>query len=51
MPGYRNQAVVVAEIDAIYADLRARAEGGVGAGRPVAIEVRGRDTAPGESGQ
>jgi cytochrome c55X len=40
MPGYRSQALVVEQIDAIYAYLRARAEGVVvGAGRPVAIEV------------
>lgn len=41
MPGYRSQALVVAQIDAIYFYLRARAEGVVGAGRPLAIEVQG----------
>jgi len=34
MPGYRSQPLVVAEIDAIYAYLRARARGDIGPGRP-----------------
>jgi len=33
MPGYRSQPLVVAELDAIYAYLRARGEGCVGAVR------------------
>jgi cytochrome c55X len=34
MPGYRSQPLVVAEIDAIYAYLCARADGAIGAGSP-----------------
>jgi cytochrome c55X len=34
MPGYRSQPLVVAEIDAIYAYLLARARGDIGPGRP-----------------
>ena len=34
MPGYRSQALVVIEIDAIYAYLRARADGLTATGRP-----------------
>jgi cytochrome c55X len=34
MPGYRSQARVVADLDAIYAYLRAHAEGRIGAGTP-----------------
>jgi cytochrome c55X len=34
MPGYRSQDAVVAELDAMYAYLRARAEGVIAAGRP-----------------
>lgn len=34
MPGYRSQPVVVAELDAIYAYLLARARGEIGPGRP-----------------
>ncbi|HEY6512152.1 MAG TPA: cytochrome c [Burkholderiaceae bacterium] len=34
MPGYRSQPLVVAELDAIYAYLLARARGDIGAGRP-----------------
>jgi mono/diheme cytochrome c family protein len=34
MPGYRSQALVVAELDAIYAYLRARADGRIGPGAP-----------------
>jgi hypothetical protein len=39
MPGYRSQAAVVADLDAIYAYLRARAEGRVGPGAPAAKTV------------
>jgi mono/diheme cytochrome c family protein len=42
MPGYRSQAAVVAELDAIYAYLRARAEGRVGPGAPEAQAVSAR---------
>jgi mono/diheme cytochrome c family protein len=34
MPGYRSQPLVVAELDAIYAYLCARADGAIGAGAP-----------------
>jgi cytochrome c55X len=34
MPGYRSQPLVVAELDAIYAYLLARARGDIGPGRP-----------------
>ena len=34
MPGYRSQATVAANIDAIYAYLLARAKGEIGAGNP-----------------
>lgn len=34
MPGYRSQALVVAELDAIHAYLKARADGVIGVGRP-----------------
>jgi mono/diheme cytochrome c family protein len=34
MPGYQSQPVLVAEIDSIYAYLRARADGRIGAGNP-----------------
>jgi cytochrome c55X len=34
MPGYRSQPLVVAELDAIYAYLSARAGGAIGAGSP-----------------
>jgi len=34
MPGYRSQPLVVAELDAIFAYLRARAVGAIGAGPP-----------------
>ena len=34
MPGYRSQPLVVAELDAIYAYLQARARGDIGPGRP-----------------
>jgi mono/diheme cytochrome c family protein len=34
MPGYRSQALVVTELDAIYAYLRARADGRIGPGAP-----------------
>ena len=34
MPGYRSQPLVVAELDAIYAYLLARARGDIGSGRP-----------------
>jgi cytochrome c55X len=34
MPGYRSQALVVAELDAIYAYLLARARGDTSRGRP-----------------
>jgi cytochrome c55X len=34
MPGYRRQPLVVADLDAIYAYLLARARGGIGPGRP-----------------
>ena len=34
MPGYKDQALVVTELDAIYAYLRARADGVIGAGKP-----------------
>jgi mono/diheme cytochrome c family protein len=34
MPGYRSQAVVRADIDAIYAYLSARADGSIGPGAP-----------------
>lgn len=34
MPGYRSQALVVDELESIYAYLLARAEGNVMAGRP-----------------
>ena len=33
MPGYRSQALVMSELDSIYAYLRARADGVVAAGR------------------
>jgi cytochrome c55X len=36
MPGYRSQPLVVAELDAIYAYLLARARGDIGPGRPSA---------------
>jgi mono/diheme cytochrome c family protein len=39
MPGYKAQAGVVAELDAIYAYLRARADGVIAAGRPPAAVV------------
>jgi cytochrome c55X len=34
MPGYRSQPLVVADLDAIYAYLLARARGDIGPGRP-----------------
>jgi mono/diheme cytochrome c family protein len=34
MPGYQSQPALVAEIDSIYAYLRARADGSMGAGNP-----------------
>jgi mono/diheme cytochrome c family protein len=34
MPGYKAQGAVVAELDAMYAYLRARADGVIGAGKP-----------------
>ena len=34
MPGYRTQPAVTANLDAIYAYLRARAQGDVGPGKP-----------------
>lgn len=34
MPGYASQALVRKELDAIYAYLRARADGAIAAGRP-----------------
>jgi mono/diheme cytochrome c family protein len=34
MPGYRSQSLVVAELDAIYAYLLARARGDISPGRP-----------------
>jgi cytochrome c55X len=40
MPGYRSQPLVVAELDAIYAYLRARAAGAIGAGPPALRPVR-----------
>ena len=40
MPGYRSQPLVVAELDAIYAYLRARAEGAIGAGSPASGATR-----------
>ena len=40
MPGYKSQPVVVAELDAIYAYLRARADGSIAAGsRPAAAAL------------
>lgn len=38
MPGYRSQPRVVADLDAIYAYLRARAEGRIGAGAPQPLQ-------------
>lgn len=40
MPGYRSQPLVVAELDAIYAYLRARSEGRFGAGPPASWSAR-----------
>ena len=40
MPGYRSQPLVVAELDAIYAYLRARADGTIGAGPPASGAAR-----------
>ena len=40
MPGYRSQPLVVAELDAIYAYLRARADGAIGAGVPASGATR-----------
>jgi mono/diheme cytochrome c family protein len=34
MPGYKSQALVMSELESIYAYLRARADGVVAAGRP-----------------
>lgn len=42
MPGYRSQTAVVADLDAIYAYLRARADGRVGPGVPVLPLATGR---------
>lgn len=42
MPGYRSQAAVVADLDAIYAYLRARADGRVGPGAPVLAGAPGQ---------
>jgi mono/diheme cytochrome c family protein len=39
MPGYRSQSLVVAELDAIYAYLLARARGEIGPGRPSGAAV------------
>jgi cytochrome c55X len=40
MPGYASQPLVVAELDAIYAYLLARAQGQIGAGKPRADAAR-----------
>jgi mono/diheme cytochrome c family protein len=37
MPGYQSQAKLVAELDSIYAYLRARAEGRMAAGNPTKV--------------
>jgi mono/diheme cytochrome c family protein len=43
MPGYRSQALVVAELDAIYAYLLARARGDIEPGRPTSAAQGGKD--------
>ena len=45
MPGYRNQPLVVDELDAIYAYLLARARGDIGPGRPSGA-ARGAQSRP-----